>query len=202
MPPPFSLFSFSSLTVFPHTDIPHRFFPSVCHERSLRRRCTVLREYHNERLPGISTPCIASLARTINQSLHINDFLEVQGWSPSATFSILFSFMLGGWCLLSLLYFLYSFLFLPFAHLFWRYLHSLFFSLFFFSFAHIYIWSLFLFHPILRYTLSRFLTLLVGDIGIGVGPVNEGRWTLIPGFGRYLSLSLGWTGKGGLVCFF
>lgn len=77
-----------------------------------------------------------------------------------------------------------------------------FFSLFFFSFAHIYIWSLFLFHPILRYTLSRFLTLLVGDIGIGVGPANEGRWTLIPGFGRYLSLSLGWTGKGGTFVFF
>lgn len=79
---------------------------------------------------------------------------------------------------------------------------AIFFSLFFFSFVHIYIWSLFLFHPILRYTLSRFLTLLVGDIGIGVGPANEGRWTLIPGFGRYLSLSLGWTGKGGGLCVF
>ena len=98
-----------------------------------------------------------------------------------------------------MLYFLYSFL-LPLVLTVLAF--AIFFPLFFFSFVPIYIWSLFfLFHPILRYTLSSFLTLLV-DVGIGVGPVDGGRQTdTDTGFGRYLSLNLGRAGKGA-CCFF
>jgi len=179
MPPPLPLFCFSLF--FPFIDIPTSFLSclSVYHEKFSRWRCTVQSEYHNGRLPGISMPCIASPALTINQSLHIDDSLEVARSYDRPLISFLFYF-LSRWGGVDTCYtcfcFLYPFL-VPFsANLFWRYLHSLFFL---FIHSHLHLESLFSSHPILRYTPSRFLcSLEILEIlvtGIGIGPRKRGQ---------------------------
>jgi len=203
MPLPLPLFLVFFFTVFPDTDIPTS-FPSHLSVTSDRHDDVVLYE---ENITTSSCQGFSRLAlprsRTIDHSLHIYDFLEVQGRSPSAAFSISFSLCRGDGCLLSLLYFLYF----PLPFLRPLVLTVLAFAIFFLYFSFPSFPStfgvFFLFRPILRYTLSSFLTLLVGDVGIGVGPKDEGRradtdtrvWEISvvePGPG----------GKGGLVCCF